>query len=78
MAYIVVWTVQTELADRYEYEDFYVVYGDEDTAQKGFRLLLEEESVWCAAITKVVDATEPQWLDGSTYDESPVPVEKDT
>ena len=63
MAYIVVWTVQKELADRYEYEDFYVVYGDEPDAQRAFRLLLEEESVWCAAITKVIDATEPHWLE---------------
>lgn len=63
MAYIVVWTVQTELADRYEYEDHYVVYRDEDVAQKAFRLLLEVESVWCVALNKVVDATEPHWMD---------------
>lgn len=72
MAYIVVWTVKhhDEWTNRDEYEDHYVVFGDEGAAQRAFRLLLEEESVWSVAITKVVDATEPHWMDDVTDDPS--------
>jgi len=63
MAYVVVWTVQTELADRYEYEDFYSVFDDFAGATKSYDMLRSEDFVWCAAITRVMDATEPHWLD---------------
>jgi hypothetical protein len=61
--YIVAWTVRREFANRDEYEDHYVVYSSLEHAQKSFRLLLEEDLVWCVALTKVVDATEPHWLE---------------
>lgn len=67
MAYVVVWTLQHEID---VYEDFYVVYGDEPYAQRAFRLLLNEDKVWCAAITKVVDATEPHWIEENLDDPS--------
>ena len=62
MAYIVVWTVQTELADRYEYEDHYVVFDDITEASKTYDMLGSEESVYCVGLTRVMDATEPHWL----------------
>lgn len=65
MAYVVVWTVQKKFTTKEEYEDFFVVYSSFEQAQFSYRLLLEEDNVWCAAITKVIDATEPQWLDVS-------------
>ena len=61
--YLLAWTVRKEFANRDEYEDHYEVYSGIETAQKAFRLLLEEGVVWCAAITKVMDATEPHWMD---------------
>jgi hypothetical protein len=63
MAYIVVWTVQTELADRYEYEDHYVVFDDITEASKTYDMLGSEESVYCVGLTRVMDATEPHWLE---------------
>jgi len=63
MAYIVACTMQTELADRYEYEDFYVVFEDFAEAVKSYDTLGSVESVCCVALTKVMDATEPHWLE---------------
>ena len=63
MAYVVVWTVQTELADRYEYEDFYSVFDDFAGATKSYDMLGSEESVYCVGLTRVMDATEPHWLE---------------
>jgi hypothetical protein len=59
MAYIVTWTLTQE----YMHEDCYVVCEDFAEAVKSYEMLRNEEGVWCAALTKVMDATEPHWMD---------------
>jgi hypothetical protein len=61
MAYIVAWTLALEDM----HEDHYVVCEDFAEAVKSYEMLGSEESVWCAALTKVMDATEPHWMDDS-------------
>ena len=64
MAYIVVWTVKhhDEWTNRDEYEDHYVVFDDITEASKTYDMLGSEETVYCVGLTRVMDATEPQWL----------------
>lgn len=59
MAYAVVWTRKSGTY----IEDFFVIYEDKDLAAAAFRQLLTEDGVYCAAVTQVLDATEPHWMD---------------
>lgn len=64
MAYIVAWT---EWPCGEDPTDHYVVFETERKAYDRFNMLCRSgQVVYCAAITKVMDATEPQWLDDVT------------
>ena len=59
MAHVVAWTLKLE--DKYE--DHYVVFEDFAEAVKSYDMLGSEDDVWCVALTKVMDATVPHWMD---------------
>lgn len=56
------WTL--DLGDN-AFEDFYQLHETEDEATKHFDLLHHlNDNLFCAAVTKVMTATEPQWMEG--------------
>jgi hypothetical protein len=60
MAYIVVWTTGSSEADR---RDFYSVHETFARALKEYDVRVAEDDLYCAAITQVVGATEPHWME---------------
>lgn len=61
MAYVVVWTEWPCGADP---TDHYVICETEREAHDRYNMLWRNgQDVWCAAYTKVMDATEPHWID---------------
>lgn len=60
MAYIVshtYWDLEEQLVDHYE------LCETEVEAHKKYEACLDKDETWCAAISLVLDATEPQWKD---------------
>ncbi len=45
------------------YEDHFEVIEDKAEAQNRYRALLKLKDLYCAAISRVVEATEPHWED---------------
>lgn len=61
MAYIVAYTLNHGNNDL---EDVWMVYEDRESADKAYWTALEEhDNLHCAAVTQVLDATEPHWMD---------------
>ena len=67
MAYIVAqtyWDSEEQLVDAYE------IWETLEEAQLHYSILLDKDSLYCAAITKVMDATEPPWMDDVSDDQT--------
>ena len=65
--YIVVqsnWDKELQIVDDFE------VWDTLEEAQLHYAIVLDKDSLYCAAITKVIDATEPHWMDDVTDDPS--------
>ena len=58
--YLVAWSV---LDDDDRVIDNFVVVETLQEARDHYGMLPNDDSLWCAAITKVIDATEPHWID---------------
>ena len=55
-------------------EDVWMIYEDRASANEDYKWALDQENLHCAALTKIVDATEPHW----TEDVTDGPSDKDT
>lgn len=55
--YLVVWTEKGTL-------DHFRLFESEPEARRQIKRLSEDEHVYCWALTRVLDASEPHWMDG--------------
>lgn len=56
------WLVAWTLRDEDWYDDNFAVCETEDAARETYERVKAEPLLYCAAITKIVEATEPHWL----------------
>jgi hypothetical protein len=48
--------------------DDFELFEFEDEARAAYNALTEREDVYCAAISRVIRATEPHWIEGTPCD----------
>ena len=59
MMYMVSWCAASE---EKPHEDFFMVFEDKAKARAKVRALKEQDGVYCWALSVVLDASEPHWV----------------